>query len=843
MKKLLSIVLALTILSSCLALVGCNVFGELFDTTGTMTPTVTTTTQPAPPPPEPVDDELKWKVIDDYLIWSGILDDKKPEEIDCEFFGRYGDSAAVYFHTAGSYGELLQRYDTAGYRFIYPDSRVIRIWNDGNFYTITEAYEMGLIVEDDVASINYLFQDFEFKEPYFIYQEKSIDYIYLIQDFNEDSVFVNLDSGICREGKEFDVRFFRGVEIDYIKLVLSQNTTQGYTPAYRLDLKHPSKENVLEACKTLMNIDGVVRARPTNWNGWGGIICDSEESSNVISQYALEADEIPVLSIQDQQIWNFTVGSDAVKVGVIDTGIASHEDLDDNYYLALDFYEHGNDLSASQSADTRSHGTHVAGIIGAVGNNGMGISGVNQDVSLVQMRVGGNDVAIQYVDDAINWAAQNWNTNNQIRILNGSFRFDDDVDDVDVVEDIRNAIINYTNAGGLFICSAGNDNKNIDIFDHHVYPAYYTNPNSGYDIENMIVVGALNSSGTDRWIEDYNTHVHPQGSNWGANTVDIYAIGENVLSTIPPELCNITGCALDYHYKYGYHRYAGTSMATPMVAGTAALLLSVDPGLTAAEIKACILGGADTITITVGDGETQEVKKLNVWGAFTYLMDNYYPMPTATLSSNTITCTGTISSDGDYLVDNTYLQKVIASSSGYFDFIINSSYPIEVVLYDENFSEKSINYYTSEDGNTVSFIYEAQEGEIFYIKSTFTGSVLMYTDITIGISQHSHEYGSWRYTDSISHTKICTECGHHMMGEHVIRVSEIIVDRAPCIYCGRFIKIDENFSNIIHNIQKVSVNGSYILPNGIIVLVDEDVEAYMNGTLVFYDKDKVPELQ
>ena len=52
-----------------------------------------------------------------------------------------------------------------------------------------------------------------------------------------------------------------------------------------------------------------------------------------------------------------------------------------------------------------------------------------------------------------------------------------------------------------------------------------------------------------------------------------------------------------------------------------------------------------------------------------------------------------------------------------------------------------------------------------------------------------------------------------------------------------------DFSGVIHQMPKVSLNGSYILPNGVIVLVDEDVEAYLNGTLVFYDRDKLPETQ
>ena len=69
-------------------------------------------------------------------------------------------------------------------------------------------------------------------------------------------------------------------------------------------------------------------------------------------------------------------------------------------------------------------------------------------------------------------------------------------------------------------------------------------------------------------------------------------------------------------------------------------------------------------------------------------------------------------------------------------------------------------------------------------------------------------------------------------------------DKTKCMICGATIEaiggLGESF---IQNIQKVTINGSYILPNGIIVLVDEDIEAYLNGTLVFYDKGNLPQVQ
>ena len=67
---------------------------------------------------------------------------------------------------------------------------------------------------------------------------------------------------------------------------------------------------------------------------------------------------------------------------------------------------------------------------------------------------------------------------------------------------------------------------------------------------------------------------------------------------------------------------------------------------------------------------------------------------------------------------------------------------------------------------------------------------------------------------------------------------------ANCLYCGQLVNLEDGIGMVpMQNAVKINLNGSYILPNGIIVLVDEDIEAYENGMLVFYDKDKLPQTQ
>ncbi len=106
----------------------------------------------------------------------------------------------------------------------------------------------------------------------------------------------------------------------------------------------------------------------------------------------------------------------------------------------------------------------------------------------------------------------------------------------------------------------------------------------------------------------------------------------------------------------------------------------------------------------------------------------------------------------------------------------------------------------------------------------------------------AHSY-LFTYRDNAKHIGSCV-CGYSVTQAHWIKQSEIVNNKATCIDCGAIIDVRVGFGEAeILTITKVSVNGSYILPNGIAVIVDEDVEAYLNGTLVFYDPDDVPAMQ
>lgn len=112
-------------------------------------------------------------------------------------------------------------------------------------------------------------------------------------------------------------------------------------------------------------------------------------------------------------------------------------------------------------------------------------------------------------------------------------------------------------------------------------------------------------------------------------------------------------------------------------------------------------------------------------------------------------------------------------------------------------------------------------------------------------SVHTHSYTGWEYYNSTSHIEVCS-CGHHGTETrvHAIRNADASNRYATCLECNYLLDLNLD-SAIIFNPDKLkflcmTINGSYILPSGIIVLVDEDIEAYLNGTLVFYNHDDLP---
>ena len=300
--------------------------------------------------------------------------------------------------------------------------------------------------------------------------------------------------------------------------------------------------------------------------------------------------------IQAEGAWDITRGeaTPRIKVGIFEHNIQSdHPDLrviNGNFTPA-----------AGVNAD---HGTYVGGILAAITHNNLGVAGVAQ-VELALLDQSSNNFASSLM----------WALNNNIRIVNASFYYGPVGSPAPAITAHATAIRNFGSNGGILIASAGNQGATTigNTDDTPQFPAGYGDARNFPNINNVISVGALNENGTRR-----------NNSNFGANSVHVYAPGGLILSTFPEnrwDPSNHFNVANYEQVAQGYAISSGTSAAAPHVTGVAALLKAVNPNLTAVQIRDAILKNADAVTIQIPNPaggtvfENQAVKRLNAFRA------------------------------------------------------------------------------------------------------------------------------------------------------------------------------------------------------------------------------------
>jgi len=298
--------------------------------------------------------------------------------------------------------------------------------------------------------------------------------------------------------------------------------------------------------------------------------------------------------INGPEAWDVQTGARVV-VAVIDTGLDyNHEDIvgnvwsnpgeipnngiddDNNGFIdddkGWDFANNDND-----PFDDNLHGTHVSGTIAAVGNNAIGVTGVNWSAQIMPLKFlsangsGTTADAISAIQYAIAMGAavsnNSWG--------GGAFS-----------QALYDAIAEAGAAGQLFVAAAGNDSANTDVTPS--YPA-------SYDLDNIISVAATDDN-----------DLLATFSNYGAVSVDLGAPGVDILSTTPPATGGgggggrMGGGGAPTTGTSTYTTLSGTSMAAPHVTGAVALILSSNPAASAAEVKNTILSGADLIAALAG---------------------------------------------------------------------------------------------------------------------------------------------------------------------------------------------------------------------------------------------------
>jgi subtilisin family serine protease len=270
--------------------------------------------------------------------------------------------------------------------------------------------------------------------------------------------------------------------------------------------------------------------------------------------------------------WLTTKGSEDVVVAVLDTGVDfTHLDLVHNMWIrpadvpAYNDDELGtfNDLNGFNGTDAiqdpmddNGHGTHCAGIIGAEGDNGEGIAGVNWTVKIMPLKFLGRGGFGSVGDaiEAINYAIDRKKHGVNVRIISASWG------STQSSKALKDTIKSAGDAGILFVAAAGNDSSNNDRRAH--YP-------SNYDLPNVVSVAALDRSDN---LASF--------SNYGAKTVHVAAPGKDILST---------------WLNNNYREASGTSMATPYVSGVAALIVANQPSISMEKLRSRLLTSVDKL--------------------------------------------------------------------------------------------------------------------------------------------------------------------------------------------------------------------------------------------------------
>lgn len=282
----------------------------------------------------------------------------------------------------------------------------------------------------------------------------------------------------------------------------------------------------------------------------------------------------PDADIDAVEAWDLTTGSANIVVAVIDTGVDyTHPDISQNVWhnpfetpgngidddrngYIDDIYGIDTANGDSNPMDDDGHGTHVAGIIGAVGNNSRGICGINWNVKIMALKFMGSNGygSVSGAIECLEYASATKKKGVPVVLTNNSWS------GINFSQALYDAIQAQLREGILFVVAAGNDGENTD--ENPVYPACY-------DLPNVITVAATDNNDE---IADY--------SNFGRNSVHIAAPGNDIISLYPGGR---------------YEFMSGTSMAAPHVSGVIALLKEMYPGYDWKHLRNRVISSGDDI--------------------------------------------------------------------------------------------------------------------------------------------------------------------------------------------------------------------------------------------------------
>ncbi len=392
---------------------------------------------------------------------------------------------------------------------------------------------------------------------------------------------------------ELLVKFAAGTKREHALETINRLGADRITEFVDLDwqrIRLPKGVTVGEGIARFKTTQGVIAAQPNFIYRVQATPNDPSFPSLVGLKNTGQIGGIPGSDIDAEPAWNITTGSSSVVVAVLDLGVNyTHEDLNANMWrnpgesgldgggankatnnvdddgngyvddvFGIDTINHD-----SNPIDDGGHGTHVAGTIGAVGNNGIGVVGVSWAISLMAIKTHnslGNGSSASVIE-GFQYAAMMRQRGINVRVTNSSWGGAPEAPAFD--QALKDAIDLAGNAGILNVCAAGNGGGNNNDANPF-YPASYDSPS--------IIAVAASDQADDR----------AGFSNYGATSVDIAAPGVGIFSTA-------------LNPQNGYQFLSGTSMSAPHVSGTAALMVAHNSLLTRSQLKSILMSTSEAL--------------------------------------------------------------------------------------------------------------------------------------------------------------------------------------------------------------------------------------------------------
>lgn len=528
------------------------------------------------------------------------------------------------------------------------------------------------------------------------------------QPFSTNSIIVVMKNDLAKNSKQYDVADFEEVQPSAItnndiyntkfatdatvqeKSSLSGSNSDSYGQSLTLRWdKNFTKENIIKMIKILSQRDDVDYVQPNYYYE-----LQSSTPLDTITGYRTYYNVCNVM-----EAWDYTTGSHAIKVGIIDSGIdGTHPDLVAN--LNNNLHKDFTSTNEQPLVDNYGHGTCVAGVVGARGNNGVGISGVCWDVSLVSLKVyDATDSSEVIIDSSKLKMAINYADANNIPILNfsGHLATSNGVAVNDIT--VKSALQNYD---GLFVCSASNcagqighggyNDADYNNDNHPVYPANYST-----ELSNVISVGGLDQSGK-----------RSMRSRYGKDSVTLFANYETYSTSAKDET--------------GYQFFDGTSCSAPMVAGALALIYSMNMDFTRDQIKSILLNNCTDFSVgffknTSPSSEDSYIgKKLNLIGSISSIVSSTLPNLNAHIIQNTsyndFSETASLSNN-NINYNNKKFYKLTVIDAATYQFRIDNSLCGSISLYDSNYNMLDISNCNSIGQVTV---FEPLSAGTYYVK-------------------------------------------------------------------------------------------------------------------------------